>query len=129
MISVFKSVKDFVAFLLNWRKSGGELVDQNTATIRASICVGCHNNVPSSEVRKACCGGGAAANAALWAARKIIIQTKSTSYDKQLFVCALCSCDLKIKVWIPNSVLLAPEDANAYPTFCWQKKIVEGSEL
>lgn len=129
MINVFQSVQSFVQFLLNWKLKGGGLVDQNTANIRAAVCVSCHNNKGSKEVRKSCCGGGAASNAALYAARKLIIQNKSTPSDKQLLVCAICSCDLKIKVWIPNSALLEPDDANAYPDFCWQKKIVQGSEV
>lgn len=129
MITFFQSVQSFVQSLLNWQLSGGKLVDHNTANIRAATCVGCHNNLPSKEVRKSCCGGGAAANAALWAARKVIIQNKVTASDKQLLTCGLCGCDLKIKVWIPNSALLSAADANAYPTFCWNKKIVEGTEL
>lgn len=129
MISIFKTVQSFVQFLLNWMLKGGSLVDQNTANIRAQICAACHNNLPSKEVRKACCGGGAAANAALYAARKLIIQNKSTPSDKQLLVCALCSCDLKIKVWIPNAALYVKDDANAWPTHCWVKKILEDKEV
>jgi hypothetical protein len=129
MINVFQSVQSFVQFLLNWKLKGGGLVDQATANARASICVSCHNNKSSKEVRKACCGGGAAANTALYAARKLIIQNKVTPSDKQLLVCAICSCDLRIKVWIPNSALVEPEDANAFPTFCWVKKIAESKEL
>lgn len=129
MITLFQSVQAFVQFLLNWKLKGGNLVDYNTANIRAAICAPCHNNKSSKEVRKSCCGGGAAANAALYAARKLIIQNKTTESDKKLLVCDICKCDLKIKVWIPNDALLTPDDANAYPDFCWQKKIVQGVEI
>lgn len=129
MITLYQSVQAFVQFLLNWKLKGGSLVDQATANARAEICSGCHNNKPTKEVRKSCCGGGAAANAALYAARKLIIQNKTTSSDKKLLVCDLCKCDLKIKVWIPNDALITPEDINAYPTFCFMKKLAEGKQI
>lgn len=130
MIPIFQSVSQFVDFLKEWVNSGGQLVDQNTANTRAEICAGCHNNLASTEVRKTCCGGGAASNAALWVARHMIIQNKTTPMDKQLLVCGLCGCDLKIKVWAPLQALKqTKEDANAWPTFCWCKKVLEDKEV
>lgn len=129
MISVFQTVQSFAQFLNNWLLKGGKLVDQNTANARAEICAQCHNCKPTKEVRKSCCGGGAAANTAIAVARKLIIQNKSTTSDKKLLACALCGCDLKIKVWIPNEALYTKDDANAWPTHCWIKKIVENKEV
>ncbi len=130
MISFYKTVSQFVSFIFEWRKAGGQLVDQNTANTRAAICVGCHNNKPTNEIRKkACCGGGAAQNAAVVVARATVIRGKSTPYDKNLLACNLCGCDLKIKVWIPSDVLLKTEDANAYPSFCWAKAITDGKNV
>lgn len=130
MISVYKTVQSFAQFLNNWLLKGGKLVDQATANARAEICVQCHNCVPSSEVRKSCCGGGAAANTAIAVARKLIIQNKTTPSDKKLLTCGLCGCDLKIKVWIPiNALGIEKQDANAYPTHCWLKKVVEDKEV
>ena len=130
MINFFKSVDEFAQLLKNWILTGGKLVDQNVANERAAICAGCHNNVGSSEVRKACCGGGVATTAALWTARKLIIQQKITDSDRKLLTCGLCGCDLKIKVWIPLQVLgQTKEEANAWPTFCWMKKVLEDKEV
>lgn len=129
MISIFQTVQSFAQFLNNWLLKGGQLVDQNTANTRAAICAACHNNLGSKEVRKSCCGGGAAANAAVAVARKLIIQNKTTPSDKNLLTCKICGCDNKISVWIPNDALVIPEDANAYPTFCYKKKIVEGQNV
>lgn len=129
MISIFKTVQSFVQFLWNWKIGGGNLLDQNTANIRASICVGCHNNLPSGEVRKGCCGGGAIANAAVNVARKSILGFKSTPSDKKLLTCKLCGCDNRITVWIPNAALLKPEEANAYPSFCFKKAVLQGKDL
>lgn len=129
MISLFKSVESFAAFLKNWILTGGKLVDQEVANARAKICASCHSNKSSNEVRKTCCGGGQAANMAVFAARQLIIQGKSTPYDKDLLTCEHCGCDNKISVWIPNEVLLHHNDANAFPTFCYKKKILEGKEV
>lgn len=130
MIPFFQSVTSFTDFLKSFITSGGKLVGKNVANTRAEICVGCHNNQASTEVRKSCCGGGAANTAALWAARVMIIQNRTTPSDKQLLVCSLCGCDLKIKVWIPLEALgQTKEEANAWPTFCWCKKILEDKEV
>lgn len=129
MIGIFKTVQAFVQFLLNWKLKGGKLVTQEIANERAAICGQCHNNLPSSEVRKSCCGGKGAANAAVAVARKVIIQNKATTSDKKLLTCGICQCDLKIKVWIPSEALVIPEDINAYPTFCFIKKLQEGKQV
>lgn len=129
MISVFQTVQSFAQFLNNWLLKGGKLVDQATANARAEICAQCHNNRSSKEVRKSCCGGGAAANTAVAVARKLIIHNKTTTSDKKLLTCAICGCDNKIKVWIPNDAIYTKDDANAFPTFCWVKKIVEDKQV
>lgn len=129
-VSYFNTVQSFVQFLWNWILGGGQLVDQNTANIRAALCVNCHNNKGSGEVRKkVCCGGGKLANIVVDKARASIIKQNKTVGDARLLVCGICGCDNKISVWIPNNVLLKPEDANAYPGFCWRKAVTEGRDL
>lgn len=128
-VSFFKTVQSFSQFIAAFLMNGGGLVDQNTANLRADICSTCHNNVPSGDVRKGCgvCGklGGGVINSF----RKNVIKDNKTTSDSKLLACGLCGCDLKITVWVPNQVLLKLEDANAYPSFCWKKKILENQEL
>lgn len=129
-VSYFHTVQSFVQFLWNWNLKGGKLVDQNTANVRASICVACHNNKPSSEVRKGGCGTcNKMGNKAIDAVRDKIVKTNKTPTDPRLLACGICGCDLKISVWIPNNILLQPKEANAYPAFCWKKKVLEGTDL
>lgn len=129
-VSFFKTVQSFAQFLWNWVVQGGQPLDQNTANMRAAICVGCHNNKPTDEVRGApCCGGNKMASAAIDTVRKTIIKDHSTPSDARLKVCAICGCDNRISVWIPNQILLKLEQANAYPAFCWKKKIQENLEV
>lgn len=128
-ISVFQTVQSFVQFLWNWKLSDGKLVDQNTANLRSEICASCHNNKPSSETRV---GGGCCGNAGttiLGTVRSSIIGTLKTTRDAELKSCGICGCDLKISVWIPNQTLLKLEQANAYPGFCFKKRIQENLEV
>lgn len=130
-VTFFNTVQSFVQFLLNWYLTGGKLVDQNTANIRASICVGCHANKPTSEIKTGGCSscrkmGGLVLNSI----RSKIIGSHKTTSDAGLLACGICGCDNKISVWIPNQVLIdSMHDVNAYPTFCWKKKLTEGQEV
>ena len=129
-VSFFQTVQSFAQFLLNWTLKGGELVDQNTANIRASICAACHNNKPSAEVRKGGCSScNKMGNAAIELVRAKIIKSNKTTSDRNLLTCALCGCDNRISVWIPNQILISPEDANAFPTFCWKKGRLQNTNL
>ena len=128
-ITFFHTVKSFTQFLWNWKLQGSPLVDQNTANLRASICASCHNNKPSKDVRKGCSVCNKMGKTALDQIRQPIIDNNKTTSDGALMTCGICGCDLRISVWIPNSVLLSPEDSNAYPSFCWKKKIEEGLDL
>lgn len=129
-VSFFHTVQSFSQFLWNWVLSGGNLVDQNTANIRAGICASCHNNLPSSEVRKGGCSTcNKMGNYTLEKVRDTIIKGHRTTNDSKLLTCGLCGCDNRISVWIPNVVLLNIEDANAYPEFCYKKKRLENLDV
>lgn len=125
----FKNVKSFVQFLWNWKLSGSQLVDQNTANIRASICSTCHNNNPGGDVRGGCGVCNKMGNRAIDGIRDEIISGNRTTGDGDLKTCGICGCDLRILVWIPNAVLTEPVDANAYPSFCWRKAVLDGRDL
>lgn len=128
-VTTFQTVQSFVQFLLNWYLKGGTLVDQNTANLRASICAGCHNNKPSSEVRRGCSTCNKMGNVVLDSVRAKIVKQNKTSSEAKLLTCSLCGCDLKIKVWIPNQILGDSNEVNAWPTFCWRKKAAENAEV
>lgn len=129
-VSFYHTVQSFSQFLLNFVLGGGQLVDQNTANIRAEICMGCHNNLPTSEIKKSGCATcRKIGNLAINSLRSTIIKSNKTPLDGRLLACGICGCDLKISVWIPNETLLSKDDANAYPDFCWKKKILEGTNV
>lgn len=128
-ITFFNTVKSFTQFLWNWKLQGSPLVDQNTANLRAEICAGCHNNKQSKDVRKGCSACNKMGNKVLDGIRDSIISGHRTTFDGRLLACSICGCDNRISVWIPNEVLLTVEDANAFPAFCWKKKVTEGLNL
>lgn len=128
-VSTFKTVQSFTQFLWNWVIGGGKLVDQNTANIRAQTCASCHNNLPSADVRKGCSACNKMGNSVINKIRGSIIKNNSTTSDRHLLTCGICGCDLRISVWIPNQALLKLEDSNAYPTYCWKKKIEQNLEV
>lgn len=128
-ITFFHTVKAFSQFLWNWKLQGSPLVDQNTANLRASICASCHNNKYSKDIRKGCGACNKMGNKVLDGIRDGIISGNRTTSDGALLACGVCGCDNKISVWIPNDVLLSVEDANAFPSFCWKKKVLEGQNL
>jgi len=130
-IPFFHTVKSFTQFLWNWKLTGGGLVDQNTANIRAGICAGCHNNVPSKDVRKGGCGVcNKMGNKVINSIRSTIIENNNTTSDNALLACSVCGCDLRITVWMPLAALgQTKEEANAWPSFCWRKAVLEDKEL
>lgn len=128
-ITFFKTVKSFTQFLWNWKLGGSQLVDQNTANLRAQICSSCHNNQAMGEIGKGCGTCNKMGSRVLDGIRDEIISGNRTTADGYLKGCAICGCDLKISVWIPNNVLLSKEDANAYPEFCWKKAVLEDRNL
>lgn len=123
----------FVETAKNFAATGGELVDQDTADRRSSTCAGCHNNVASiaqSSGCKACNKAIQALNdAAWWMAEKgidvirgTILANRQSRDQNKIGKCALCGCDLKLSVWLPNKTFGYSEaDKNMWPTHCWHK--------
>ncbi len=55
--SAWDKFKSFAGSILrHYIQNAGQLVDQNTANIRAAICEGCHNNQKSDKECKTCGG-------------------------------------------------------------------------
>lgn len=128
-ISLFSSVKHFVDSMASWLAQGHQLLDQNTANQRAVICAGCHNNKPTDEVRGGCSSCNRGETYVVNLTRQAITQGRHTSLDGNLKICGICGCDIRTMIWLPNQALLSKEDANAYPTFCWKKKILDNKEV
>jgi len=95
---------------------GGELVSQDEANRRASICATCPYN---ARYRNPC--GSAMCNEM----KRLVVALvggNKTTHDEAIHGCAVCKCVLKAKVWVPESVIRAvdgPEIAEKYPENCW----------
>lgn len=125
MSTFLERIRSFASTLTNYVNTGGKLVDQNTANIRAEICAACHNNVPDTEARKGCCGKGLVEGAAILAIRTAIVGNRTTTSHSKLGSCAICGCVNNLQVWFPSNPLgMNEENANAYPSFCWKKQII-----
>lgn len=100
----FKTVND-------WVKSGESFCPQEEAERRAKICSAC----PLNAEIKGCVG-------CYRLVEKIgkVLGQKSTGYDKDLNGCLACGCNLKVKVWIPSSVVAGTLDESSLPSHCWQ---------
>ena len=116
--TLFESLKNYVL-------TGGQLVDQNTANIRAEICAACHNNKPDSEAKRGCCGKGLVASAASLAIKKTIVGDRVTTSHSKLGKCDICGCPNNLTVWFPSNPIGDNDDTkNAFPSFCWRKQII-----
>jgi len=95
-----------------WVAGGMELVDQQEAERRATICTRCYFNVQM--------GGCSACQAAI---QRLSVNLTS-KHDSYLKSCAVCKCYLKAKVHFPLKALDTGENKlqEMYPEFCWLKK-------
>lgn len=128
-LTFFQTIQSFGQFINNWIAQGKPLVSQEIANARAAICASCHNNVATHEIK----GGCSACQKGSMILRKLkstFIGSRTTPSDAKLKACALCGCPLQMKVWMPLAAMDSKvEEANAFPTFCWRKAIVEGKEI
>jgi hypothetical protein len=96
--------------------TGGELVPQEEAERRATICLQCPMHKPISGFCLTC--KAADIVSWLWRAK----QDRATSVDGSLMACGVCGCDLKLSVHIPLEVQrddrFTPQD---FPGSCWKR--------
>lgn len=124
MSTFLERIRNFASSLTNYVQTGGQLVDQNTANIRAEICASCTNNKPDTEVRKSCCGKGLIEGAAIMAVRKGIVGDRVTTSHSKLGSCSICGCTNNLAVWFPSNPLgVSEENKNAWPSYCWKKDV------
>lgn len=105
-----RDIKNFMLTVINWKKSGGEFVDQDEAESRASICASCPNNV----VIKGCTGCNGLGALAVNKIRK----DKRTRQDDKLNSCKICACMMKVKVHLPLEIMNS-NGLEEFPSHCW----------
>lgn len=100
-----------LTILAEWLGKGGIPVDLPHAERRANTCAGCPKNQPLNRRIE---------NTAAEAIRKqeeVRHQVElRTSHDARLHNCGVCSCYLKLKVWVPLANI--PEEPG-FPSWCW----------
>lgn len=128
-LTLYQSAKAFMQDMMNWTLKGGGFVSQEVANARAVICAGCHNNSSTAEIKGGCgaCRRGASKMVELLFSP--FLGSRRTPSDPKLKVCGLCGCPLRVSVWMPNQALLTKADANAYPSFCFKKAILEDKDI
>ena len=109
------------------------LVEQEIADKRAQICIRCKfNEIPTERTLLE-----------ELTDQKIqeVVGDKSTSYDRNLYMCSICSCPLRAKVHIIQEIVeeaLSDEEkyrmpsgmpgVDGNPVYCWQTNPVEIEE-
>lgn len=94
---------------------GGERVGQEEVERRASICATCPYNVPSDSFCSGCF------MTSLTASAMKLVSGWKTSQDDRLKACGICSCELKIKVFIPTKHMQYRELKDDWPEHCWNR--------
>jgi hypothetical protein len=100
--------------------SGKQVVSQQEAERRASICVGCPNNTPFAMP----CSGICAELKNLVIG---IVGQVGTSKDAQLHACQVCHCFLPAAVYLPLEIQIPPLSENQKKQLetvgpCWKKE-------
>lgn len=112
-------IMQFLKMLTKWAiKHKGELVGQEEATRRASICVQCPYNFPSANGCGSCVS-------MIMGAVETLKGEKSTPHDADINSCGLCGCELRAAVWFPleaqqyNMTDEMRQQFNSLP-YCWK---------
>ena len=107
-------VARFVATILEFTKSGMQMVDQKEADRRADVCGACLLNTSI---------GGCTGCYTIVKPLKAMLGSRKTRED--LKYCGACGCSLALKVWVPNDVLDKAERGRrpAYAANCWRQQV------
>lgn len=107
-------VTRFLGTLRHFIANGGQLVDRAKAERRAAICASCPRNVPI----KGCMGCSG-----LIPKIMKLTQGAKTTLDNKLMGCAVCGCQLKAKVHMPNEVIESDDTGGLeFPEWCWMHR-------
>jgi len=107
VLRFFKLVRRWAA---KWK---GELpfVSSEEANARAKICAGCPFNVPIDS-----CPGCVGVFRFL---KKLLTPNQVTPYDEKLKACGVCGCSLRIKIHVPQDLILEADNGEVpYPDWC-----------
>lgn len=108
--------------LVDWITSGAEAVSPSLAHGRAGVCVQCPMNQTGDLLRFF-------TKPVSEAVRKLLSRRMEwkleTDYDRDLGVCQVCNCPMKLKIWMPIAKIrsaLKPETVAQLPGNCWIPK-------
>lgn len=109
--------KQFLLVMERHLEKNFATVSQEEAERRAGICQSCPMNRPLARMCPAC---PTTAQFFSWGYR--LARGKSTSHDAVLSSCSVCSCDLKLAVWMTMEALRDDRfAADEYPGHCWKR--------
>lgn len=103
------------SILRDWLGSGGITVSQELAQARSDICNSCPLNTKSSIVT----GSVAEAIKEQLEVKKAL--KLRVNGEKGLGKCSICSCELRLKCWVPIERIL-PLTPTEFPNYCWITK-------
>ena len=113
------SIPRGVETIKNWLSEGGVPVSQELAQSRADICLQCPKN-----------NAGSILTQTVAEAVRRHVEVKNhlglrVEGEKKLGECSVCLCQLRLKVWVPLSIVrkqMTPEEFENFPTPCWQRE-------
>jgi hypothetical protein len=105
-----EKIESFSLAVFEWVRSGAHFVDEEEATRRAKICLGC----PYNKAPHAC------SCAPLWDTIRRLIPPRRRIDN--LHVCGICGCALSAAVLAPMNVIAAADSGRdfKYPAYCWK---------
>lgn len=112
-----KAIPHGLKVLSEWIGDGGDVVPQDVAQDRASICIKCPKNearwMPSDTV-------AAAIKKHLEVKNKLELRVVG---EKNLGTCSVCTCVIRLLIWEPQDRVKAQlQPDEIYPNFCWKTK-------
>lgn len=112
LIDKVKNFANGVRIITDWLGSGGQCVEPAVAQRRANTCLQCHKNL----------GGAPLLESAANAVREQL-EVKNNLHlhvagEKGLGTCGVCSCVLKLKIWVPITRIM-PQPGDDFPPHCW----------
>lgn len=92
-----------------------KFASQELADERAAVCVQCPHNIFPNK-----------GDFVKWAdsVAEASIEGRRSKYHDELGNCAICSCNMRAKVFYGDKIELTQSEYAQAPDFCWQKKLV-----
>lgn len=100
-----------------WQRDQYRLVSQSTAESRAQVCVRCPLNVDKQNVATRLLGHNFDPKEFF-----AVLQGRHTPQDDRLHICDACDCIMRLKIWLPLSIIkdyMPHETIQALDLKCW----------